>query len=176
MHLLECDIVEAFDNAWAVLKMPLRGTNADYFDQSMQQGIFEPRQGQGAYTDTQGVWASSDDGQEGQETAFDYAMKIGEQGMSNRVPLIHHIPDTVEGIQQGGNFVGDYSYAIRYPEGVKAEDTQEIWRGQSFNDWKNNRNMLQRLFGLNDLNSYYHNQRKDFERALKEFKQRQGQI
>ena len=157
------------DEAWLVLKMPLRGTNADYYDQSMQQGIFEPRQGQGAYADTQGVWASSEDGQEGQETAFDYAMKLNERGMTSRAPLVHHIPDTVEGIQQGGKFVGDYSYAKRYPEGVKAENTQEVWRGQSFDDWKKNRNMLQRLLGLTGKNNYYHNQRRNFNRAMKRF-------
>jgi len=154
------------DEAWMILKMPMRGTSAEHFDQSMQQGMFEPRQGTGGMAGQTAVWAAPDESQSSQDTVMDYAMSGYERGKYDRAPLVHYIPDTVDSVKQGAN------YAVRYPEGVKAEDTQEIWRGQSYNDWKKNSNLLQRLGEIAGFHTYYQSQIKDFERALENFRQK----
>jgi len=114
------------------------------------------------------VWATPDESQLSQDTVMDFAMSGYGRGKYDRTPLVHYIPDTVDSVKQGAN------YAVRYPEGVKAEDTQEIWRGQSYNDWKKNSNLLQRLGEMAGFNTYYQSQLKDFERALGKFKQNRG--
>ena len=156
---------------------PLRGTSAKYFDPNMLDGFFEPRKGGGYYQGYTAVWAASGETDESATVAFDYSTH-GRGGYDNtpkdRVPLVHYISPTADMEKQ-------YDGAVRYPNGFKAEDTIEVWRGQTFNDWASQRTgffqkLSDRLGSITDNEFEWHKyqrykreQRKSFDQAFRKW-------
>jgi len=159
-----------FDTAWGLVKAPLRGTSGKWFDQSVKDGRFEPRQGAGAFADHRGVWSARGEDYDSANLAFHYAIR-GDGGWSekfNRVPLVHYIS------RQGNYDVphGAGSDAIRFPGGVDASTTKEVWRGQTFSDWLNNSGLMGTDSGT--FNTYEKEQKKAFMEALERWTNDKG--
>ena len=162
---------------------PLRGTSAKHFDQSMSEGFFEPRMGGGAYKGYTAVWAAIDESPfmtayESATMAFDYSTTgkgSFDDTPKDRVPLVHYISPTADMEKQTVRIV-------RYPNGFKAEDTIEVWRGQTFNDWASQRTgffqkLRDRLGSITDNEFEWHKykrykqeQRKSFDQAFDKFR------
>lgn len=156
----------AFESAWSVVKAPLRGTSGKHFDQAIESGRFEPRLGGGNFADYRGVWGAKNEDPDSADLAFHYAIR-GDGGFTekfNRVPLIHYIPR--EGNYYVFNGVG--SHAIRFPGGVDASTSEEVWRGQTFSDWLNNSGLMGTDSGT--FRTYEKEQKKAFLEALERWK------
>ena len=127
--------MSAFSQAWILIKAPLRGTSGKHFDRAIESGRFEPREGSGYFSTDRGVWATKGDGWQDADAAFHYAIR-GDSGHTeqfNRAPVVHYIPRTENYSTNTGAGEG----SIRFPGGVDANTTEEIWRGQTFSDWLN---------------------------------------
>lgn len=161
---------------------PIRGTSAKHFDRSMREGYFKPRRGGGVYAGYTAVWAAAGETKEHAETVFEYAASGGGgfETQLDRVPVVHYIPESDDMVIQRAWGTEGYD-AVRFPNGFKAENTEEVWRGESFYDWESQRTgFFQRLRDSLDTVSHGENpnaymrykraQRKSFDKALKEFR------
>ena len=164
---------------------PLRGTSAEYFDQSKREGYFQPRRGTGAYSAYTAVWATADDTMKDGKLALDFALPILEahEPQLQRVPVVHYIPKSRDmEIQKGRNLDGSInrdkykSGAVRFPKGFNAEYTKEVWRGQSFIEWKISQGgRSQRRMKIIDdpyyeYEKYRKDQKKSFKKAFRRFR------
>ena len=130
------DEMTAFDEAWDLVKAPFRGTSSKWYDQAMEQGVIPAIQTE---KDRKGVWATNK-----WNEAKTYAMGAS----SDQAPLVHHLPEHIEGVGDFDEY-RDYGY---YPFDVPAEHSKEVWRGVSYDDWRKER--MQAILEAQDAGNY----------------------
>jgi hypothetical protein len=129
--------MEPFDRAWELLKAPFRGTSSKYYDEAVEQGFIPARQ---VEKDRKGIWATND---------FGMAQSYSSTAGRDEQPVVHHLPESIEGIGEFDHYAPKYGY---YPFDIPIEHSQEVWRGPSYEEWRRQR--MQEIFDAMDANRF----------------------